>query len=88
MATFRRQQTGTLQSTDTCTPCLYSIPLCYSQTSSNDLCCGNPTPVTVYILTGQTFDGANPATVLYQSDGTPAADGYYSDDVTCSAPPQ
>lgn len=78
MANYRQQTAGVLGSSLVCAPCYDTLTLCYS-TVAQDLCCGSPTSVTVYVNAGETLATA---TNLYSDTAltTVATAGYYSDD--------
>ena len=79
MGNYRLQTSTTVGVEIACTTCSTQLTLCYSATSANELCCGQPAAAVVFIDSSKTFGNAPN---LYTSSAmtTIAPVGWYSDD--------
>ena len=91
---YRGQLSGLLGPSvacESCAPIYSSLSLCFDSVSANELCCGNPTSVTVFVAGAGVTTLASVTGSLYTTSAldVKAAVGFYSDDagISCSTPP-
>jgi len=75
----------TTTTTTPCPSCFVSLELCYA-TTQNTLCCGTATSVNVFVGAGETFLNNN-GLFSNQALTIAAANGFYSDNITCQPQP-